>query len=312
MKRSSQLLWGTILMALLLAGCQAVVPITTPIVFDTDPAPKVVRKKPRHVAKTEVEPAEPVAVRGPVTLVVSSDTPAYRAVAEAFIRNWTVEVRTVWLDQEPHADKLIHELEATPPQAVVAIGEPALAALSASSLPVIHAQSFQDKHSSRGVDAMPNPAAQLRAWVAQEPAIHRIGIITGASFGGQMQALADAGTALGLEMTTRQVSSDKEVLFEFRRLVPALDGFIFLPDDSVLSPGVIQEIISHGRSNGIQFLAYNQLLQTLGAQYLVTQDAEDVAAGLVQLINNPEHQTRAVTSFYLQDKSGSQRIDVDG
>ena len=127
-----------------------------------------------------------------------------------------------------------------------------------------------------------------------------------------MQALADAGTALGLEMTTRQVSSDKEVLFEFRRLVPALDGFIFLPDDSVLSPGVIQEIISHGRSNGIQFLAYNQLLQTLGAQYLVTQDAEDVAAGLVQLINNPEHQTRALTSFYLQDKSGSQRIDVDG
>jgi hypothetical protein len=305
------MLGGTILMAFLLAGCQAV-PMTTPIVFDTDPAPKVVRKKARQAVKKEVEPAEPMAVRGPVTLFVSSDTPAYRAVAEAFIRHWGIEVRTVWLDQEPDTDKLIHELEVSPPQAVVAIGEPALAVLSASSLPVIHAQSFQDNQSSRGVDSMPNPAAQLRAWVAHEPTIHRIGIITGASFGGQMQALADAGAALGLEMTTRQVSSDKEVLFEFRRLVPALDGFIFLPDDSVLSPGVIQEIISHGRRNGIQFLAYNRLLQTLGAQYLVTQDAEDVAAGLVQLINNPAHQTRTLTSFYLHDKSGSQRIDVDG
>ncbi len=298
-------------MGWLLTACQAI-PMTTPIVFEPDPAPKVVRKKPRHVVEKADEPAEPVAVLGPVTLLVSSDTPAYRAVADAFIRDWTVEVRTVWLDHEPDVNKLVHELEATPPLAVVAIGEPALAALAASSLPVIHAQSFQDNLTSRGVDSMPAPSAQLRAWVAHEPRMHRIGIITGASFSGQMQALADAGLALGLEMTTREITSDKEALFEFRRLVPALDGFIFLPDDSVLSPGVIQEIISHGRSNGIQFLAYNQLLQTLGAQYLVTQDAEDVAAGLVQLINNPNRQTRALTSFYLHDKSGSQRIDIDG
>lgn len=311
MERSSQLLAGIGLMVLLLAGCQAV-PMTTPIVFDTEPAPKVVRKKPRQAVEKAVEAAEPVAVLGPVTLIVSSDTPAYRAVTDAFIRTWAVQVRTVWLDQEPDVDNLIHELEAAPPQAVLAIGEPALAAVAASSLPVIHAQSFQDNVSSRGVDSMPNPGAQLRAWVAHEPDIHRIGIITGAAFAGQMQALADAGSALGLEMTTRQVSSDKEALFEFRRLVPALDGFVFLPDDSVLSPGVIQEIISHGRRNGIQFLAYNQLLQSLGAQYLVTQDPEDVAAGLVQLINNPTRQTRALTSFYLHDKSGSQRIDIDG
>jgi len=301
--------------ALLLAGCQAV-PMTTPIVFDTDLTPEAVTRKPRPAVEKAADPVLPTQVLETVTLMVTSDTPAYRAVVEAFVRAWSVPgaapIRTVWLDQEPDVDQLIEELKAKPPQAVVAIGEPALARLDASSLPVIHAQSFQDNVSTRGVASMPDPGAQLRAWIAREPAIHRIGIITGALFAGQMQALAAAGAALGLEMTTHQVSSDKETLFEFRRLVPELDGFILLPDDSVLSPGVIQEIIGHGRSNGIQFLAYNQLLQTLGAQYLVTQDAEDVAAGLIQLIKNPTRQTRALTSFYLHDKSGSQRIDIDG
>lgn len=306
-----QKLGAAIVIVQLLAGCQAV-PVTTPIVFDKNPGPQAEQEQPRAPVETMVEPVLPTPVLEPVTLIVSTDTPAYRGVADAFVRNWTAPVRTVWLDHEPDIDKLIHELEAKPPRAVIAIGEPAVAAISASNLPIIHAQSFQDNVSTRGVDSMPDPSAQLQAWQARDPDIHHIGIITGALFAGQMQALAVAGSALGLEMTTRLVSSDKEALFEFRRLVPDLDGFIFLPDDRVLSPGVIQEIIVHGRRNGIQFLAYNELLQALGAQYLVTQDAEDVAAGLVQLINDPARQTRALTKFYLHDKTGSQRIDIDG
>ncbi len=311
-KGTLQTLGSALVIAALLAGCHAV-PMTTPIVFDAEPAPtSVTATEPLPVVEKKVDSALPTPALEPVTLIVSSDTPAYRAVVEAFTRSWAMPIRTVWLDQEPDVDKLIHELEASPPQAVVAIGEPARASLDASGLPIIHAQSFKDNVSTRGVDSMPEPAAQLRAWKASEPAIRRIGIITGALFAGQMQALAAAGTALGLEMTTQQVSSDKETLFEFRRLVPQLDGFILLPDDSVLSPAVIQEIFSHGRSNGIQFLAYNQLLRTLGAQYLVTEDAQDVAEGLVQLIKDPDRQTRALTSFYLHGKSGSQRIDIDG
>ena len=303
---------GAIFVALVLAACQSV-PMTTPVIFDNAPIDQSAVRKTKPVKKVmpvaEIKPAPQPA---PVVLLVTSENPAYRSVAEAFIRTWPEPVDTIWLNKVANTDQTIQDLIAKQPSEVIAIGAPAVMSLESTDLRVIQAQSFQQNSLVRSVDAMPEPKAQLQAWVKRAPQIQRIGIIAGAAFAPAMQALAVAGHTLDLEMSTRLVSSDKEALFEFRRLVPDLDGFIFLPDDSVLSPTVIQEIIGHGRTNNIVFLTYNQLMQKLGAQFLVTQDAEDVAKGLVQLVKAKDRPNQALSRFYLHDLHGSHRIDIDG
>ncbi len=172
------------------------------------------------------------------------------------------------------------------PVDVIALGPSALAA--AGGIPgvrVVHAGVFDDVRDSPGVDALPPFDVQLDYWTHQNPDLKRVGVIGGPLMGRRMEDLAAACRARGLVLEARTVDSDQETLLAFRSMVPKIDGFVFLPDERVLSPSVIQRVVDHGRSNNVQMLVYSPVMFNLGATLYVQPDPVSVARTLVALVN---------------------------
>ena len=92
----------------------------------------------------------------------------------------------------------------------------------------------------------------------------------------------------GIQLEQRTVSSDTEMLLAFRAMVPHIDGFVFLPDETILSPKVIQQVLNHGRRNGVQILVYSPVMFNLGASLYLQPDPVRVADALVTLVNDPD------------------------
>ncbi|MCP5180337.1 MAG: hypothetical protein H6993_08355 [Pseudomonadales bacterium] len=311
MSRTAPIFLGLLV---LLAACQSP-PVTTPVVLEP---PRDLRLEMQKVAKPQIARPVPagntatVAPTGPVIVVVSRNTPVYSDVARAFAAAWDAPSRIVYLDDENGAPLTLTALTSSHPLAVVAIGDAALQFVETVDVDVVYAQTFRAGSQHRGVDALPPADAQLRQWAQDAPALKRIGVIAGRSFAGYASQLAAAAEPLDLSMDVRIVQSESDAREVFRQLVPTIDAFIFLPDQTVFSPSSIQDILAVGRSNDIQFLSYNPLIRHLGAQWLISQDAGDVADGLVALLRNPDRQRQALAAFYIDDGSHRQRVAADG
>lgn len=174
------------------------------------------------------------------------------------------------------------------PAQVVTLGPAALAA--ASGVPgteIIHAGVFDPGDSSRGIDALPPFDVQLEHWLARSPDLARIGVLGGEAMADRMSDLAAACAARGLVLESRRVTSDKESLRAFRTMLPHIDGFVFLPDEAVLSPTVIQQMMVHGRRNELEILVYSPLMLELGGTLLLQPEPVAVARGLIELLQTP-------------------------
>ena len=100
-----------------------------------------------------------------------------------------------------------------------------------------------------------------------------------------------------IEVIRREVTSDKQTLQVFRAMVPYIDGFVFLPDESVLSPDVIRRIIVHGSRNNLQILVYSPFMFDLGAYLYISAEQDDIAEQIVVLLEEHDTQTRALTTM---------------
>ena len=144
---------------------------------------------------------------------------------------------------------------------------------------------------------MPPFEMQLRYWKQMAPHIQQVGVLGSAEMGAVMGELELATAALGMQLIRREVESDKEALVAFRKMVPQIDGFVFLPDESVLSPDVIRKIIVHGSRNNRQILVYSPVMYQLGAFLYVGSKQTDVAAQIIKLIENPDLRTIPLTEM---------------
>ena len=263
--RASALVWVLALSALI-QGCG-----TLPAAAPPDAPERVL---PDHVPSPELD--ELPAPR-PVAVVLSSDNAHYRRVADA-LGAGTGERYVLSSD---NGDRVLSALRQAGHRQAIAIGQQALTVLAATELEVAYCQVF-DPHldGSRprpGVAALPDFGAQLDQWRLRQPALRRIGLITGPAHAEVGDRLEAAARSRALTLRRAVARSDRELLYVFRRMVPAIEGFVLYPDTSILSPAVIRELLGYARKHDVWVLTYNRAIFELGAALLVSADPREVA-----------------------------------
>jgi hypothetical protein len=171
------------------------------------------------------------------------------------------------------------------PAAIVAVGREAVDAARALSAdtPIVFAQVFAYEQvlaaggAVWGVQSLPPLHLQLEAWKTLDPSLARVGVILSAAHARWAADALAAARATSIDMTLETSASDRETLYLFKRLAPRLDGLWLLPDNEVLGPAVLNELIDYATSHGVSVLSFNDALLPRGALVSVSSAPEDVA-----------------------------------
>lgn len=224
-----------------------------------------------------------------VAIVVSSNAPAYLSVAQALAERLDRDYLRYSLSTANAA--VIREIiQREEHREVIAIGHAAALAVQAiGPARVIYCQVFYDEdlrqQGFRGVAAIPTFAMQLDHWMHLEPDLKRIGVVVSANSRGLVEELKAAANAYGLDVHHEEVTSDKQALFVYQRLIPDIDGFLFLPDTTVLSASVIRRMMSYGVKHHKSILVYSPMMFELGGSILITAQPADVAEQIMALLD---------------------------
>jgi ABC-type uncharacterized transport system substrate-binding protein len=135
-----------------------------------------------------------------------------------------------------------------------------------------------------GVAALPPVELQLRGWASVDPSRRRIGVIVS----DRHAAIVDeavAAAAGALEIKSEVASSDRETLYLFKRLAAQIDGFWLLPDNRILSPNVLRELLGYALAHGVGVLVSNESLLSWGALMSATPTPADVARGVSSVLD---------------------------
>jgi ABC-type uncharacterized transport system substrate-binding protein len=288
---------GLFALAIALAGCA-----NLPFEEVEPPPARTAEPVPPDSPTPPVEPARQPRPEPPrVAILLSDDIPAYTAIADELARRIGADQRTIHnLDgRRENTEPLIAEVKAAKAQRLVAIG--LLAARAGhrfTDLPMVFCQVFNYRdHAlidarSRGVNLLPPLALQLKAWKQLSPDLQRVGIITGPN---QEDLIAEARLAaeqLQVQLLNRVVSSDQEALYVFKRMVPDIQGFWLLPDNRILSPRSIREIMSYSSKHRKQVIVFSSRLLDLGALMSFSGQEADVADQVMALLARMGAETR--------------------
>ncbi len=172
------------------------------------------------------------------------------------------------------------------PAVVIAVGLAAVDAARARlpGLPIVFCQVFayedvlKDGGSIWGVHSLPPLELQLKAWRGIDPRLRSVAVILGEARNELMAEAAAAAAAANVEMRFETSHSDRETLYLFKRMATQVDGLWLLPDNRVLSPGVLRELMSYASSHGVGVLALNESLLRVGALASAVAVPADIAA----------------------------------
>ena len=189
------------------------------------------------------------------------------------------------------------------PTKVIAVGAQALALATRLAAPdVVYAGVAADHEGLRRVNALPPFAQQLDYWLARSPNLNALGVVTSSEFRQAVDRLEAAASARGLILHHSEVTSDREALAEFRAMVPSIDGFVFLPDESILSPAAIRRVMDHAERNSIEVAVYSPVMYAVGATHLFFPDTVDVANQVIDLLHSTQSR-RALTKMRVQSRA---------
>ena len=273
-----------------LAFCQALTAcVSTPsvIVSEPLPAPIVVAPAPIPVAAAPVRTA----------ILISNNTAGYQLVANQIAQRIPTNERRIFnLNGNPaNSSRILKNLTEFVPDQLVAVG--LLAAKTGRQMPELpmvfcRVFNYQDHDlispTSAGVKLLPPFALQLQAWTTLAPDLKTIGVITGPGQDDLVTEITAAARQFDIEILSRSVRSDKGTLFEFKRLVPLVQGLWILPDNRILSVPVLKELMAYGIKHDKQIVVFNEKLLKFGALLSVTSNDTDVADQVVHLLReNP-------------------------
>jgi ABC-type uncharacterized transport system substrate-binding protein len=250
----------------------------------------------RAAPTIKVSPLPEAAPSVRTAILVSDDAADYQLVADEITRRIPAANYKIFHLQGPdyNAPDFLEKLDAYAPDQIVAVG--LLAARTARlrpTMPLVFCRVYDYQGNdlispnSIGVKLLPPFELQLAAWKALNPNLNRIGVIMGP----QQKALATEITASALrhnvEVKTLIVRSDQEALYEFKRLVPAVEGIMILPDNRILSISVLEKLMAYGARHNQQLIVFNDRLLKYGALMSITSDHSDVADQIIDLMLSP-------------------------
>jgi ABC-type uncharacterized transport system substrate-binding protein len=272
-----------------LAGCagrQQIPGSVPPAEPDGPPAPPAV---------TLPVPIEPQLQRNRIAILLSDDVASYAAIAKQIAQRISEnDYKTLNLDGNAKMSASIRsEIKQFEPDRIVAIGlSAAKAGRKYTDTPMVFCQVFnyQDHNlisrKSKGVKFLPPFSLQLEIWKELSPELRTVGLIIGPKQEELVAEIERAAKQHQVELLIRTVQSDKEALYAFKRLTPQIQGFWLLPDNRVLSPTVLREIISYGSKHGNQTVVFNPQLLSLGAEISFTSIDADVAEAVLKVLGN--------------------------
>jgi ABC-type uncharacterized transport system substrate-binding protein len=249
--------------------------------MDAEPEPRPTI--PDVVEAQPPQPAEPVPHT--IAVVLSDRTPAYEEVASEL--GVLVDDYLLYdlADKSLAPAEVFAGISESQAAAVIVIGLPATReAIRYSTVPIVFCQVFNIglAHDTsvpvRGIASTPPLDMQVSQWKQLNPGLRTIGTILGE---GHEDLVAEAGEAAarhGIGMDARVVGSDRETLFEFQRMAPAIDGFWLFPDNRVLSVEILQSLLDYASRHDVQTVVFNPALLKMGATLSAATVASDIAA----------------------------------
>jgi len=188
--------------------------------------------------------------------------------------------------------KTLDSLRTRPGLFVAAIGLPAARiARDQLTAPVIFAQVFNyeellvNGRAIRGVTAMPPLDLQVQDWKKIDPKLQRVGLIVSPAHTDLIPQAERAAKAAAVTMKHGISNSDRETLYVFKRLAPQIDGLWLVPDDKILSPTVLRELLSYAVSHGVRVCVFSDALLPLGALMSARPTPEDIARTLRHVLD---------------------------
>ena len=193
----------------------------------------------------------------------------------------------------PNSSAAVTALRGKPGLFAVAIGLPA-ARVARDKLtgPVIFAQVFNYQElmvggrTVRGVAAMPPLTIQVQDWKKLDPKLRRVGLIISQPHSALVEEAQRAAKAAALTMRHEISASDRETLYLFKRLAPQIDGLWLVPDDRILSPGVLRELLGYAVAHGVRVCVFSDSLLQLGALMSASATPEDTARTVRRVLDS--------------------------
>ena len=257
-----------------------IVELPEPVVAEPEPAPE-----------PEPQPVRPAPPPSQVAIVLSSRQQAYEDVAnELSQRLDNVAVYDLGDRSQPPV-MAFRQINDSRTDAVIAIGlRAARSSVAMAQVPVIFSQVFnyQDHglltDSSRGVSALPPLDAHLAAWKKLDPTLARVGMIVGAGHDSLRAEAEIAAQNQGVELRVQEAGSDQETLYHFKRMIHEIDGFWLVPDNRILSPRVLKEILQQANRRHVPVAVSNESMLQLGAAISVSTVPSDIATTIVRVL----------------------------
>jgi len=273
-----------------LVGIACILGACTPIPYlDELPEPATVtdaQTVPVVAAIPEPAPAVQPSAVDPIrtTLLLSDDIPEFAEIASEIVSRISSEHLSVHnLDGNP-ANIARIKAEAAGADRVIAVGLLAATvgqAIQSEHMVFCQVFNYRDHNllsaTSKGVNLLPPFDLQLQQWTALAPDLSRVGIISGPNQNDLIAEIRTAATQQGIDLQVREVSSDKAALYAFKQLTPDIQGIWLLPDNRILSPEVVREIMSYSARHRKQVLVFGRNLLSVGGLMNIASDPADVA-----------------------------------
>lgn len=283
-----------------LAGCAVSPPVTDDMSVEVPRLPPKPELHP-EIAETSpptVEPAPepgtgPVSPPAPtlsVAVLLTRRIPDYENVANAL----RAEIDSIDVydlgDKSLTPAETIDRIRGSDVDVVVAVGHQAAQfAAALKDTPIVYSQVFNteslelDPERVKGVSMLPPLDRQLAAWKELNPSLSSVGAIIGPGHEALLDEATRAGELHGVRFESRLARSDRETLYLFTRLVPQIDGYWLFPDNRILSPAVLRQMLNYAARHRVQIAVFNDSLLPLGATLSATTDHEDIARTILDV-----------------------------
>ena len=124
---------------------------------------------------------------------------------------------------------------------------------------------------------MPPLDLQIQDWKKFDPKLRRVGVIVSPQHMDVVTEAERAANSAAVTLKYEVSDSDRQTLYVFKRLAPQIDGLWLLPDDRILSPTVLRELLSYASSHGVRVCVFSDSLLEWGALMSVSPTPEDIA-----------------------------------